>query len=163
MNSQQKVESFSYDDAIVKKFSIATIIWGAVGMLVGVLLAAQLADWRVNLGLEWITFGRLRPLHTNAIIFAFVGNSIFAGIYHSSQRLLKTRLFNDTLSNIHFWGWQLIIVLAAITLPMGVTTGKEYAELEWPIDLLITLVWVVFAVNFFGTLYKRREKHKSRE
>lgn len=159
MNSQQKVESFSYDDAIVKKFSIATIIWGAVGMLVGVLLAAQLADWRVNLGLEWITFGRLRPLHTNAIIFAFVGNSIFAGIYHSSQRLLKTRLFNDTLSNIHFWGWQLIIVLAAITLPMGVTTGKEYAELEWPIDLLITLVWVVFAVNFFGTLYKRREKH----
>lgn len=157
--SSKNLESFSYNDKVVKKFAIATIIWGAVGMLVGVLLAAQLADWRLNLGLEWITFGRLRPLHTNAIIFAFVGNSIFAGIYHSTQRLLKARLFSDALSNIHFWGWQLIIVLAAITLPLGITAGKEYAELEWPIDLLITLVWVVFAVNFFGTLYKRREKH----
>ena len=157
--SSEKLESFSYDDAIVKKFSIATIIWGAVGMLVGVILAAQLADWRFNFGLEWLTFGRLRPLHTNAIIFAFVGNSIFAGIYYSTQRLLKTRLFSDTLSSIHFWGWQLIIVLAAITLPMGATVGKEYAELEWPIDLLITVIWVVFAVNFFGTLKQRREKH----
>lgn len=157
--SSKELESFSYNDSIVKKFSIATVIWGAVGMLVGVLLAAQLADYRLNFGLEWITFGRLRPLHTNAIIFAFVGNSIFAGIYHSTQRLLKTRLFSDTLSNIHFWGWQLIIVLAAITLPLGMTTSKEYAELEWPIDILITLIWVVFAVNFFGTLKKRREKH----
>lgn len=157
--SSNNLETFSYDDKIVKKFSIATIIWGAVGMLVGVLLAAQLADYRLNLGLEWITFGRLRPLHTNAIIFAFVGNSIFAGIYHSSQRLLKARLFSDTLSNIHFWGWQLIIVLAALTLPLGITSGKEYAELEWPIDLLITVIWVVFAVNFFGTIAKRREKH----
>lgn len=157
--STKELENFSYDDEIVKKFTIATIIWGAVGMLVGVLLAAQLADWRMNFGLEWLTFGRLRPLHTNAIIFAFVGNSIFAGIYYSSQRLLKTRLFNDTLSSIHFWGWQLVIVLAAITLPMGVSSGKEYAELEWPIDILITVIWVVFAVNFFGMLKTRREKH----
>lgn len=156
---ENNLETFSYDDEIVKKFSIAAVVWGAVGMLVGVILAAQLADWRFNLGIEWLTFGRLRPLHTNAVIFAFVGNSIFAGIYHSSQRLLKTRLFSDTLSKVHFWGWQLIIVLAAITLPMGHTSGKEYAELEWPIDILITLVWVVFAVNFFGMLKKRREKH----
>lgn len=157
--SDEKLESFSYDDDIVKKFSIATIIWGAVGMLVGILLAAQLADYRFNFGLEWLTFGRLRPLHTNAMIFAFVGNGIFAGIYHSTQRLLKTRLFSDTLSSIHFWGWQLIIVLAVITLPLGISSSKEYAELEWPIDILITLVWVVFAVNFFGTLKNRREKH----
>lgn len=155
----KELETFSYDDEIVKKFSIATVIWGAVGMLVGVILAAQLANWKFNFGLEWLTFGRLRPLHTNAIIFAFVGNSIFAGIYHSSQRLLKARLFSDTLSNIHFWGWQLIIVLAAITLPLGITSSKEYAELEWPIDIFITVIWVVFAVNFFGTLKKRREKH----
>ncbi len=157
--SSSELERFSYDDAIVKKFVVATVIWGAVGMLVGVILAAQLADWRLNFGLEWLTFGRLRPLHTNAIIFAFVGNSIFAGIYYSTQRLLKTRLYNDTLSKIHFWGWQLIIVLAAITLPMGLSHGKEYAELEWPIDLLITVIWVIFAVNFFGMLKTRREKH----
>lgn len=156
---ESNLESFSYDDKIVKKFAIATVIWGTVGMLVGVLIAAQMADWRFNFGLPWLTFGRLRPLHTNAMIFAFVGNGIFAGIYHSTQRLLKTRLFSDTLSNIHFWGWQTIIVLAAITLPLGFTAGKEYAELEWPIDILITVVWVIFAVNFFGTLKKRREKH----
>ncbi|MBT4792792.1 MAG: cytochrome-c oxidase, cbb3-type subunit I [Halobacteriovoraceae bacterium] len=157
--SSKEMESFSYDDDIVKKFAIATIIWGAVGMLVGVIIASQLADWRFNFGIEWLTFGRLRPLHTNAIIFAFVGNSIFTGIYHSTQRLLKTRLFSDTLSKIHFWGWQLIIVLAAVTLPLGISGSKEYAELEWPIDILITVIWVVFAVNFFGTLAKRREKH----
>ncbi len=157
--NDKKLETFSYDDSVVKKFAIATVLWGAVGMLVGVILAAQLADWRFNFGLEWLTFGRLRPLHTNAIIFAFVGNSIFAGIYHSTQRLLKARMFSDMLSNIHFWGWQLIIVLAALTLPLGYTQGKEYAELIWPIDILITLIWVVFAVNFFGTLKKRREKH----
>jgi cytochrome c oxidase cbb3-type subunit I/II len=157
--SSQKMETFSYDDKIVKMFTIATVVWGAVGMLVGVLVASQLAHWKMNLGLEWVTFGRLRPLHTNAVIFAFAGNAIFAGIYHSTQRLCKARLFNDLLSKLHFWGWQLIIVLAAISLPMGWTTGKEYAELEWPIDILITLVWVVFAVNFFGTLYRRREKH----
>jgi cytochrome c oxidase cbb3-type subunit I/II len=157
--SNKELESFSYNDDIVKKFVVATVIWGAIAMLVGVLLASQLADWRFNFGIEWLTFGRLRPLHTNAIIFAFVGNSIFAGIYHSSQRLLKARLFSNTLSSIHFWGWQFIIVLAAITLPLGYSVGKEYAELEWPIDLLITVIWVVFAVNFFGTLKRRREKH----
>lgn len=155
----QETETFKYDDKIVKMFSLATLLWGAVGMLVGVLIASQLANWRMNLGLEWLTFGRLRPLHTNAVIFAFVGNSIFAGVYYSLQRLCKARLFSDTLSKIHFWGWQLIIVSAAITLPLGITGGKEYAELEWPIDLAITLIWVVFAVNFFGTLFKRREKH----
>lgn len=152
-------DTFSYDDVIVKYFIIATLVWGAVAMLLGVTIAFQMADWRVNLGLPWTTFGRLRPLHTNAAIFAFCGNAIFAGIYHSHQRLLKARLFNDTLSKIHFWGWQLIIVLAALTLPFGITTGKEYAELEWPIDILITVIWVVFAVNFFGTLVRRRERH----
>src|SRR5690606_25936940 len=149
-NKKPVMESFSYNDAVVKKFAIATGIWGMVGMLIGLLLAAQLADWRFNFGLEWLTFGRLRPLHTNAVIFAFVGNSIFAGMYHSTQRLCKARLFSDTLANIHFWGWQLIIVLAALTLPLGFTSGKEYAELEWPVDILITIVWVIFAVNFFG-------------
>lgn len=159
MNTQRKLETFSYDDKTVKLFVIATLVWGAVALLLGVTIAFQLADWRLNFGLPWTTFGRLRPLHTNAAIFAFCGNAIFAGIYYSHQRLLKTRLFNDTLSKIHFWGWQLIIVLAAITLPMGITTGKEYAELEWPIDILITVIWVVFAVNFFGTIIKRRERH----
>lgn len=154
-----RLESFSYDDSIVKHFTIATIIWGAVGLLLGVIIALQLANYKFNLGLEWLTFGRLRPLHTNATIFAFCGNAIFAGIYHSTQRLLKARMFNDILSRVHFWGWQLIIVAAAISLPLGFSQGKEYAELEWPIDLLITLIWVVFAVNYFGTLFKRREKH----
>ncbi len=154
-----RVETFSYDDAIVRKFVAATILWGAVGMLVGIIIAAQLAFPVLNFDLPWLTFGRLRPLHTNAVIFAFAGNTIFAGIYYSSQRLLKARMFSDALSAIHFWGWQLIIVSAAITLPLGITVSKEYAELEWPIDIAITLIWVVFAVNFFGTLVKRREKH----
>lgn len=158
-SANRRLETFSYDDQIVKWFVIATVIWGAVALLLGVTIAFQLADWRLNFGIPWFTFGRLRPLHTNAAIFAFCGNAIFAGIYYSHQRLCKARLFNDTLSKAHFWGWQLIIVLAAITLPMGITTGKEYAELEWPIDILITLVWVIFAVNFFGTLVKRRERH----
>jgi cytochrome c oxidase cbb3-type subunit I/II len=140
-------------------FVIATVIWGAVALLLGVTIAFQLANWKLNFGLQWITFGRLRPLHTNAAIFAFCGNAIFAGIYYSHQRLLKARLFNDVLSRIHFWGWQLIIVSAALTLPLGITAGKEYAELEWPIDIAITLIWVVFAVNFFGTLVRRRERH----
>lgn len=148
-----------YDDDIVKKFSIAAIIWAGVAFLVGLIAATQLADWRANFNLEWITFGRLRPLHTNAAIFAFAGNIIFAGIYHSTQRLTKARLFSDFLSKLHFWGWQLLIVSAAITLPLGYTQGKEYAELEWPIDIAITLLWVVFAVNFFGTLARRKEKH----
>ncbi|MBN8550621.1 MAG: cytochrome-c oxidase, cbb3-type subunit I [Deltaproteobacteria bacterium] len=155
----QLVEKIKYDDAIVRMFVLATLLWGVVGMLVGVILALELAHWQLNGGLPWITFGRLRPLHTNAVIFAFAGNAIFAGIYYSTQRLLKARMFNDTLSKIHFWGWQAIIVLAAITLPLGISVSKEYAELEWPIDLLITLIWVVFAINLFGTIARRREKH----
>lgn len=148
----------TYDDQIVKRFAWATMIWGAVGMLVGVIVATQMAFWQTNLG-PYLSFGRLRPLHTNAVIFAFVGNSIFCGIYYSAQRLLKTRMASDTLSKIHFWGWQIIIVCAALTLPLGITQSKEYAELEWPIDIMIALVWVVFAINFFWTLAKRKEKH----
>ncbi|MFT5831428.1 MAG: cytochrome c oxidase cbb3-type subunit I/II, partial [Bacteroidia bacterium] len=153
------MEQFRYDDAIVRKFLAATLIWAVVGMLVGVIIALQLVHPMFNLGLEWTSFGRLRPLHTNAVIFAFAGNGIFAAIYYSSQRLLKSRMFNDTLSAIHFWGWQLIIVSAAVTFPLGITSSKEYAELEWPIDIAITLIWVVFAINFFGTIAKRRERH----
>lgn len=152
------LETFRYDDAVVRKFALATIIWGIVGMLVGVIIAAQLAYWPLNLG-EYLSFGRLRPLHTNAVIFAFGGNSIFAGMYYATQRVLKTRMWNDTLSNVHFWGWQLIIVAAAITLPLGFTQAKEYAELEWPVDLAITVIWVVMGVNYFMTLWNRREKH----
>lgn len=148
-----------YDDDIVKKFGLIAVVWAGVAFIAGLLAALQLAYWPLNLNLEWITFGRLRPLHTNAAIFAFAGNIIFAGIYHSTQRLTKSRMFSDFLSNLHFWGWQLIIVAAAVTLPLGYTQGKEYAELEWPIDIAIALIWVVFAVNFFGTLAKRKEKH----
>jgi cytochrome c oxidase cbb3-type subunit I/II len=152
------VETIRYDEDIVRKFVTATILWGVVGMLVGLILALQLAVPELNFA-PYLTFGRLRPLHTNAVIFAFAGNAIFAAVYYSSQRLLKARLFNDLLSRIHFWGWQLIIVSAALTLPLGITQGKEYAELEWPIDLTIAVVWIVFAVNFFGTIARRREKH----
>ncbi|MEY3014552.1 MAG: cbb3-type cytochrome c oxidase subunit [Pseudomonadota bacterium] len=153
------VETFRYDDAVVRKFAWATVLWAIVGMLVGVIVALQIAWWPANAGLPWLTFGRLRPLHTNAVIFAFAGNAIFAGMYYSTQRLLKTRMLSDALSNIHFWGWQLIIVSAALTLPLGITTSKEYAELEWPIDVSIAAIWVVFAVNFFGAIWKRRERH----
>ena len=149
----------AYDDAIVRLFFAATVVWALVGMLVGVIIALQLAWWPANLNLPWTTFGRLRPLHTNAVIFAFAGNVCFTGIYYSMQRLLKTRMWNDVLSRVHFWGWQLIIVLAAITLPLGLTQSREYAELIWPIDVLITLVWVVFAVNFFGTIAIRKVRH----
>lgn len=148
-----------YNDDIVKKFTIVTIVWGLAAFLFGLIAALQLAHWRMNFNLEWITFGRLRPLHTNAAIFAFAGNAIFAGIYYSTQRLLKARLYSDLLAQIHFWGWQLIIVAAAITLPLGYTQSKEYAELEWPIDIAIALIWVIFAINFFMTIKKRREKH----
>jgi len=148
-----------YDDDIVKKFILATLVFAAVAFGAGLLAAIQLAYWPANFDLEWLTFGRLRPLHTNAAIFAFAGNAIFAGIYHSSQRLLKARMYSDILSRIHFWGWQLIIAGAAITLPLGYSQSKEYAELEWPLDIAIAVVWIVFAVNFFGTLYRRREKH----
>src|SRR6186713_2232556 len=154
-----ELEKFSYDNKIVKAFIIATVIFGLVGMLVGLTAAIQLVYPIFNFDLQYTTFGRIRPLHTNAIIFAFVGNGIFAGVYYSMQRLLKTRMFSDVLSWIHFWGWQLIIVSAAITLPMGFTTGKEYAELEWPIDIAITLIWVVFGINMMGTILKRRERH----
>ncbi|MGE0567394.1 MAG: cytochrome-c oxidase, cbb3-type subunit I, partial [Bacteroidia bacterium] len=154
-----ELQKFQYDNKIVKMFAFATILWGLVGMLVGLLAALQMV-WPVfNFELSYTTFGRVRPIHTNAIIFAFVGNGIFMGVYYSLQRLLKARMFSDMLSKIHFWGWQLIIVLAAVTLFMGLTTGKEYAELEWPIDILITLIWVVFGWNMFGTILRRRERH----
>ncbi|MBU1074087.1 cytochrome-c oxidase, cbb3-type subunit I [bacterium] len=148
-----------YDDGIVRAFTIATILWAAVALLVGVIVATQLSFWQANLGLQWTSFGRLRQLHTNAAIFAFVGNMMFAGIYYSTQRLLKTRLASDALGRVHFWGWQLIIVAAAVTYPLGLTQSKEYAELIWPIDLAVALVWVVFAVNFFWTLGKRNERN----
>jgi cytochrome c oxidase cbb3-type subunit I/II len=150
-------QTVQYDDAIVRRFVTATIVWGAVGMLVGLWCALQLAMPRLNFA-PYFTFGRLRPLHTNAVIFAFAGNAIFSAVYYSSQRLLKARPI-DRLSAIHFWGWQAIIIAAAITLPLGLTQGKEYAELEWPIDLAIAVVWVTFAVNFFAMVRNRREQH----
>lgn len=161
-----QVEKFYYDNKIVRNFAYATIIWGAVGMLIGVWVALLMVfpNWNIGsipVGKEslGLTFGRLRPLHTNAVIFAFVGNGIFMGYYYSLQRLLKTRMASDLLSKIHFWGWQLIIVAAAVSLPLGMTSGKEYAELEWPIDIAITLIWVVFGWNMFATILKRRERH----
>lgn len=154
-----EMEKFSYDNRIVRNFAYATMLWGVVGMLVGLLIAFQIYLPVLNFGLPYTTFSRIRPLHTNAVIFAFVGNAMFMGIYYSLQRITKARMFSDLLSKLHFWGWQLIILCAAITLPLGITTSKEYAELEWPIDILIALVWVVFAINMFGTIVKRREKH----
>lgn len=154
-----EVQQFYYDNKIVKKFIYATILWGVVGMLVGLLLAFLFLFPNLTDGISWLSFGRLRPLHTNAVIFAFVGNAIFAGVYYSSQRLLKARMFSDLLSNVNFWGWQLIIVGAAISLPLGFTTSKEYAELEWPFDIAIALVWVSFGWNLIGTILKRRQRH----
>ncbi len=154
-----QVEKFHYDNAIVKKFAYATLLWGVVGMTVGLLIALQLYIPALNFEVSWLTFGRLRPLHTNAVIFAFVGNGIYMGVYYSLQRLLKARMFSDLLSNIHFWGWQAIIVAAALTLPLGLTSSGEYAELIWPIDIAIALVWVIFGINMFGTILKRREEH----
>jgi cytochrome c oxidase cbb3-type subunit I/II len=148
----------TYDDASVRRFMLASMVWGLIGMLVGLICASQLAFPQLNLP-PWFSFGRLRPLHTNAVIFAFVGNMLFAGIYYSTQRLCKARMWSDLLSSIHFWGWQLIIVGAAVTLPLGFTQSKEYAELEWPLDIAIAAIWIVFAVNFFVTLKNRREKH----
>jgi cytochrome c oxidase cbb3-type subunit I/II len=161
----QALERFQYDNKIVRNFALATIIWGVVGMLVGLWVALLMVfpEWNTSIGAGketiGLTFGRLRPLHTNAVIFAFVGNGIFMGYYYSLQRLLKTRMASDALSKIHFWGWQLIIVAAALTIPLGMTTGKEYAELEWPIDIAITIIWVVFGWNMFATILKRRERH----
>ncbi len=157
-DAPQGFEKVLYDDKVVRAFLFATVAWGIIGMLVGVVLALQLAWWPAN-QTEYFTFGRLRPLHTNAVIFAFAGNAIFTAVYYSTQRLCKARMFSDKMSWFHFWGWQAIIASAAITLPLGITQSREYAELEWPIDIAITVVWVVFAVNFFGTLIKRREKH----
>jgi cytochrome c oxidase cbb3-type subunit I/II len=154
-----RVERFVYDDRIVRMFLLVTVLWGLVGMAVGVLIALQLVLPALNFQTSWLSFGRLRPLHTNAVIFAFAGNAIFAGVYYSSQRLLKARMWSDALSRLHFWGWQAIIVAAAVTLPLGYSQSKEYAELEWPIDIAIAVIWVVFAANFFGTLARRRERH----
>lgn len=151
-------ETFYYDNKIVRNFTIATIIWGVIGLLVGIWVAFSLVFPEMNLT-PWLTFGRLRALHTNGAIFAFVGNAIFAGVYYSLQRLLKTRLASDLLSNIHFWGWQLILLSAVATIPLGIGSSKEYAELEWPIDIAIALVWVIFGVNMFWTILKRRERH----
>lgn len=154
-----EMQQFYYDNKIVKKFLYACIVFGVVGMLVGLMLAIMFLFPNLTDGISFLSFGRLRPLHTNAVIFAFVGNAIFAGVYYSMQRLLKTRMYSDVLSNINFWGWQLIIVAAAITLPLGITTSKEYAELEWPIDIAIALIWVVFGINMIMTIIKRRERH----
>jgi len=153
------MQQFHYDNKIVRNFIYASIVFGVVGMLVGLLLAFLFMFPNLTNGVSFLSFGRLRPLHTNAVIFAFVGNAMFAGVYYSMQRLLKARMFSDVLSKIHFWGWQLIIVAAAITLPLGYTTSKEYAELEWPIDIAIALIWVVFGINMIGTIIKRRERH----
>ena len=153
------MEKFYYDNKIVRNFLYATIFWGIIGMSVGLLLAFMFLFPYLSEGIPWLSFGRLRPLHTNAVIFAFVGNAIFAGVYYSTQRLLKARMFSDLLSKINFWGWQLIILGAAITLPLGYTSSKEYAELEWPFDIAIAVIWVVFGWNLIATILKRRQRH----
>jgi hypothetical protein len=148
-----------YNDTVVRQFAIMTVVWGVVGMLVGVIIAAQLAWPELNFGIPWLSYGRLRPLHTNAVIFAFGGCGLFATSYYVVQRTCQVRLFSDKLAAFTFWGWQAVIVAAAISLPLGYTSGKEYAELEWPIDILITLVWVAYAVVFFGTVGTRKVRH----
>jgi cytochrome c oxidase cbb3-type subunit I/II len=154
-----ELEKFYYDNKTVKNFTVATIFWGVVAFLVGITIALQLVMPELNGGISWLTFGRIRAIHTSAAIFAFAGNALFAGIYYSMQRLLKTRMASDLLSKLHFWGWQLVIVSAALTLFMGISTSKEYAEHEWPIDILIALVWVIFGINMIWTILKRRERH----
>ena len=148
-----------YNDKVVRQFAIMTVVWGIVGMAVGVLIAAQLLWPALNLDIPWLTYSRLRPLHTNAVIFAFGGSALFATSYYIVQRTCHARLFCDRLAAFTFWGWQLVIVLAAITLPLGITQSKEYAELEWPIDLLIAVVWVAYGIVFFGTIAQRKVKH----
>lgn len=150
--------TIEYNDKVVRQFMFASIIWGAVGMLVGVLIASQLNFFQLNFNTSYLTYGRLRPLHTNAVIFALVGNMMFCGVYYSTQRLVKARLASDFLSSLHFWGWQAIILSAAITLPLGLTRGKEYAELIWPINIAVALIWVIFGINFFWTLARRQER-----
>jgi cytochrome c oxidase cbb3-type subunit I/II len=154
-----QTEQFYYDNKIVKNFVYATLFWGIVGMSIGLLLAFMFLFPNVTDGISWLSFGRLRPLHTNAVIFAFVGNAIFAGVYYSTQRLLKARMWKNWLSSLNFWGWQAIIVGAAITLPLGYTSSKEYAELEWPFDIAIALIWVAFGANLIGTILQRRQRH----
>jgi cytochrome c oxidase cbb3-type subunit 1 len=149
----------TYNYKVVRQFAVMTVIWGIVGMLVGVIIAAQMAWPELNFGVPWLSFGRLRPLHTNAVIFAFGGCALFATSYYAVQRTSQVRLFSDGLAAFTFWGWQAVIVLAAVTLPLGMTSGKEYAELEWPIDILIALVWVAYAIVFFGTIFKRKVSH----
>ena len=151
--------SNTYNDRVVRQFALATILWGVVGMLVGVIIAAQLMWPALNFDIPWLTYSRLRPLHTNAVIFAFGGSGLLATSYYIVQRTCHVRLFSDRLASFTFWGWQTVIVLAAITLPLGITQSKEYAELEWPIDLLITIVWVAYAVVFFGTVALRKVRH----
>ncbi|HEY0678207.1 MAG TPA: cytochrome-c oxidase, cbb3-type subunit I [Chitinophagaceae bacterium] len=154
-----QLEKFYYDNKTVKLFAYAVVVWGAVGMLAGLWAAIAMYYPAMNLGLPATTFGRMRPVHTNGVIFAFVGNGIFMGVYYSLQRLCKTRMFSDLLSKLHFWGWQLIILFGALSLWMGNTTGKEYAELEWPLDIAIAVVWIIFGINMFGTILRRRESH----
>jgi cytochrome c oxidase cbb3-type subunit 1 len=149
----------TYNYKVVRQFAIMTLVWGIVGMLVGVVIAAQLLWPDLTFGIPWLSYGRLRPLHTNAVIFAFGGSALFATSYYAVQRTCHTRLFSDRLAAFTFWGWQVVIVLAAVTLPLGITTSKEYAELEWPIDLLIAVVWVAYAIVFFGTIVKRKVAH----
>jgi len=151
--------SATYNDNVVRQFAVAAVVWGVVGMTLGVLIASQLAWPELNFGIPWLTYGRIRPLHTNSVIFAFGGCALFATSYHVVQRTCQTRLFAGPLASFTFWGWQLVILLAAISLPLGYTTGKEYAELEWPIDLLITVVWVSYAIVFFGTVGTRKVRH----
>ena len=149
----------TYNDKVVRQFAVATVVWGIVGMLVGVIIAAQLYWPTLFEGISWLGYGRLRPLHTNAVIFAFGGSALFATSLHVVQRTCHVRLLSDGLASFVFWGWQLVIVAAAITLPLGLSQGKEYAELEWPIDILITIVWVAYGWLFFGTIARRRVQH----
>jgi len=154
-----QIEKFSYDNKIVRNFGVATIVWGITGMTVGLLAAIQLFWPFMNFETQYTTFGRIRPIHTNGVIFAFVGNAIFMSVYYSMQRLLKARMYSDFLSKVHFWGWQAIIVASIITLALGFTSSHEYAEMEWPIDIAVVIVWVIFGINMFGTIIKRRERH----
>src|SRR6476659_8788019 len=155
----QAAAPVSYTDETVRGFALAAVLWGIVGMLVGVIIAAQLIWPDLTYGIPWLSYGRLRPLHTNAVIFAFGGCALFATSYYVVQRTSQVRIFGDKLAAFTFWGWQAVIVLAAITLPLGYTSGKEYAELEWPIDILITVVWVCYAIVFFGTIARRKVQH----
>ena len=157
--SFSNTQANTYNDKVVRQFAIMTVVWGVVGMLVGVIIAAQLTWPELNFGIPWLSYGRLRPLHTNAVIFAFGCSGLIGTSYYVVQRTCQVRLFSDKLAAFTFWGWQLVIVAAAVSLPLGFTTGKEYAELEWPIDILITLVWVAYAVVFFGTLATRKVRH----